>query len=163
MAIDGAQPPADELALCASATLAAPSARLACEQDIRTSRTDPRGHEAPRPTPGPVGRLARIALKRARQRFMPALDLGHMVAEGFLEAPADRYMLDFGAYAQIVADGKVFGGLPGRSLDSLRTHEQVVPQVLVGPRFDAGAHSLGRRRIRSPNPDHRSRGTQGWA
>jgi hypothetical protein len=34
---------------------------------------------------------------------MPDLDLGHMVAEGFLEAPADRYVLDFGAYAQIVA------------------------------------------------------------
>jgi hypothetical protein len=52
---------------------------------------------------------------------MPDLDLGHMVGEGFLEAPADRFMLDFGAYAQIVSDGKVFGGLPGRSLDSLST------------------------------------------
>jgi hypothetical protein len=35
MAIDGAQPPADELALCAGATLAAPSARLACELSVR--------------------------------------------------------------------------------------------------------------------------------
>jgi hypothetical protein len=62
---------------------------------------------------------------------MPDLDLGHMVAEGFLEAPADRYMLDFGAYAQIVADGKVFGGLPGRPLDSLRTDERRGPDDLL--------------------------------
>jgi len=62
---------------------------------------------------------------------MPDLDLGHMVAEGFLEAPADRYMLDFGAYAQIVADGKVFGGLPGRSLDSLRTTGERGPDELL--------------------------------
>jgi hypothetical protein len=62
---------------------------------------------------------------------MPDLDLGHMVGQGFIEAPADRYMLDFGAYAQIVADGKVFGGLPGRSLDSLRTNERRGPDDLL--------------------------------
>jgi hypothetical protein len=40
-------------------------------------------------------------------------------------------MLDFGAYAQIVADGKMFSGLPGRSLDSLRTNERRGPDDLL--------------------------------
>ncbi|HKR70678.1 MAG TPA: hypothetical protein VJT16_17715 [Streptosporangiaceae bacterium] len=83
--------------------------------------TDPSGREMPRRTPGSIDRLARLAFKAARQRFMPDLDIRHIVAEGFLDPQGGRYMLDFGGYAQLVADGTLFDGAPGRSLDSLRT------------------------------------------
>ena len=112
--------PADEVAICASATLGAASARLAYQQDIRTSRTDLGGREVPRPEPGPLGRLARLAFNAARERFIPGVEFGHLEGEGFFEPRAERYMLDFGAYAQIFADGKLFSGRSGRSLDTLR-------------------------------------------
>lgn len=120
----GGIPSADELAICARATLAAASARLAYQQDIRTTRTDPGGREVPRPAPGPLGRLARRAFNAARERFIPGVQFGHLEGEGFLEPRADRYMLDFGAYAQIFADGKLLGGRSGRPLDTLRPFDE---------------------------------------
>jgi hypothetical protein len=59
----------------------------------------------------------------ARERFIPGVEFGHLEGEGFFEPRADRYMLDFGAYAQIFADGKLFSGRSGRSLDTLRPHD----------------------------------------
>jgi hypothetical protein len=45
---------------------------------------------------------------------------GHGKAEGFIEPARGRYMIDFGSYAEICADGVIFSGLSGRSLLTLR-------------------------------------------
>jgi hypothetical protein len=120
MGIGGTESLADELAICAGATLAAPSARLGYLQDIRTSWTDPDGREVPPPTPGAVGQLVRRLFNAARERFIPGVEFGHLEGDGFIEPSAGRYMIDFGSYAQVFADGKLFSGLAGRALESLR-------------------------------------------
>ncbi|MGN6796506.1 MAG: hypothetical protein ACTHJW_29315 [Streptosporangiaceae bacterium] len=118
--MNGDIPPAVELAVCANATLDAASARLTYRQDTRTSRTDLMGREVARPAPGPLGWLTRRLFNAARERLIPDLNFGHLEGEGFLDPAASRYMLDFGAYAQVFADGQLFGGRSGRSLSTVR-------------------------------------------
>ena len=77
----------------------------------------------PRPRPGPFGRLVRRAGRAAWERIAPGVDAAslreaftHQVGAGFLQGAARRYQIDFGAYAQLYADGQLFGGQPGATL-----------------------------------------------
>jgi hypothetical protein len=103
---------ASEIATCASTTLAEPSARIALSQDWRTTHPNRGGRR-------PIRRLARLVVKAVMERAAPGLELGHMAGEGFLEPANGRYMLDYGSYAELCAEGRIFGGLSGRSMQGL--------------------------------------------
>lgn len=108
-------------------TMAVSSARLEVRVD-----TDVILAERPeRRRPGPAGRLARAAWKviactryatRLRDMFL------HPAAEGFIEPSAGRYMIDFGAYAEMCVDGKRFSGLSGEPLQSRFENHRVPAQ-----------------------------------
>jgi hypothetical protein len=122
-----------EVIACAGRTLAAPSARLQIRDDTETGR-DP--EPAPRRPPGPVGRLAGRAVKRllgSAVADMTAAEfrelLLHQYGAGFIEPAAGRYLIDFGGYAQVLVDGRRFGGLSGEPL---------------GPRYEIRPHRFRR-------------------
>lgn len=84
----------------------------------------------PRP-PGWRGRVLRLAVTAARLLMSAAwrlatrrgatrgLEFGQMLGEGIAEPAQNRYMIDFGSFARLHAEGKTFGGRPGRSLQAL--------------------------------------------
>ena len=109
-----------EVIACAGRTLSAPSARIQIRDDTETGR-DP--EPAPGRRPGLVGRLAGRAAKAAWKRVAPGTDpaeLGeqflHQFGAGFIEPAAGRYLIDFDGYAQVLVDGRRFGGLSGEPL-----------------------------------------------
>lgn len=103
-----------EIIACAQSTLAAPNARIALCSDLDVARTKPPA------SAGPVRRLAGPVGRAAWERASGGADFRHLVAEGFLEPAAGRYMIDFGSYAEICADGVTFSGRSGRSLQTVR-------------------------------------------
>jgi hypothetical protein len=113
-----------EIIACARTTLAEPSARIAHRSDFEVTRTEPRA------SPGPVGRLVMLAGKALWERVSGGADVRHAAAEGFLEPASRRYMLDFGWYAEIGADGVTFSGRSGRSLQGLRPSSRHEGDVL---------------------------------
>jgi hypothetical protein len=125
---DGAAAPPDdavaEIINCALSTLAAPSARIARRSDFEIARTEPLTNA------GPVGRLVVLASKALWKRVSGGLDIRHAAAEGFVEPAARRYMIDFGAYAEIGADGVTFGGRSGRLMQGLRPSSRREGDVL---------------------------------
>jgi hypothetical protein len=94
--------------------LAERGARIALRSDFEITRTEPLANA------GPVGRLVILAGKTLWKRVSGGLDIKHAAAAGFIEPAARRYMIDFGSYAEIGADGVTFGGRSGRSLRGLR-------------------------------------------
>lgn len=131
--LDATPPPGDavagEIIECVNATLAAPSAWFEYRRDTDSplpERAERR--EQPRqPHPGPVGRLARRAARAVWDRFSsevsPAEFGGalresflHYAGVGFAEPAADRYQVDYGGYAQLYADGQLWGGPSGAPL-----------------------------------------------
>jgi hypothetical protein len=122
-----------EVIACADRTLSAPSARLQIRDDTETGR-DP--EPAPRRRPGLVGRLAGRAVKGllgSAVADMTAAEfrklLLHQYGAGFIEPAAGRYLIDFGGYAQVLVDGRRFGGLSGEPL---------------GPRYEIRPHRFRR-------------------
>jgi len=122
-----------EVIACAGRTLSAPSARLQIRDDTETGR-DP--EPAPRRRPGLVGRLAGRAVKRLLGSAVADLTaaefrefLLHQYGAGFIEPAAGRYLIDFGGYAQVLVDGRRFGGLSGEPL---------------GPRYEIRPHRFRR-------------------
>jgi hypothetical protein len=113
-----------EIIACTRTTWAEPSARIAHRSHFEVTRTEPRA------SPGPVGRLVVLAGKALWERVSGGADVRHAAAEGFLEPAARRYMLDFGWYAEIGADGVTFGGRSGRSLQGLRPSSKHEGDVL---------------------------------
>ena len=127
-----AMPPASDAAVReviarANATLAAPSARFEYRRETDVAAQERRE----RPRPGPVGRLARRAARAVWERLSPEVDaaeLGEMFREAFrrtvgvgLVEPAERrYQVDFGAYAQMYFDGRLWGGPSGAPLRTNR-------------------------------------------
>ena len=116
---------------CATSTLAAPSARIEVRLDTKFIRPERR--------PGPLGRLTRFAAKAAWQRIAPAVDAAdlrdafkHVLGEGFIEPAADRYLIDYGDYAQMFVDGKRFGGQSGQPLRP-RNRDRGAPDQLGDP------------------------------
>lgn len=119
----------------ADSTLAAASARIEVRIDF-----DVVGAARPaRRRPGLVGRLARRAVKAAWARLAPEVDasqlraaFAHQVGEGFAEPAAGRYLIDFGGYAVLCADGKRFGGRSGQPLQA-RHRERREPERQYDP------------------------------
>ena len=116
----------------ADQTLAEPSARI----EFRIDTVLP--ERSPRPRRGPLGRLARLAARVAWERIAPgvsAADLReaftHQVGEGFLEAAARRYQIDYGPYAQMYIDGNRFGGQPGHPVQP--RHRDHLPEQSYDP------------------------------
>ena len=119
-----ARPAGDATALSevterAAATLAVPSARMEFRIDTEVAPVQPRQ----RRRPGFAGSLARRAVRAAWERVAPGWDAGrlrdvfeHQLGEGVLEPAAGRYLIDYGGYAQLLADGKRFGGASGHPL-----------------------------------------------
>ena len=105
-------------------TLAAPSARLQIRDDRETGRDPvPARRRYLRRRPGLLGRLTRRAAKAALGRVAPDSTPGelrelflHQFGAGFIEPAAGRYLIDFGGYAQVLVDGRRFGGLSGEPL-----------------------------------------------
>lgn len=100
---------------CANNTLAAPSARIELREDTEVTR------QRERHRPGPLGRLARAAAKAAWQRIAPGVDAAslregfmHLHGEGFVAPASERYLIDFGHYAEMFVDGQRFSGRSGQ-------------------------------------------------
>jgi hypothetical protein len=122
-----------EVVACATRTLTASSARIQISDDTDTGR-DP--EPAPRRPPGLIGRLAGRAAKAVWERVAPDSDPAelrelflHQFGAGFIEPAAGRYLIDFGGYAQVLVDGRRFGGLSGQAL---------------GPRYELRPHRFRR-------------------
>ena len=130
-----AQDAVRDVIACANRTLTAASARI----EARSDADLPQGREwQGRRRPGLIGRLARFAGRAALERVAPGTDPAdlleaflHQVGEGFVEPAAGRYLIDFGGYAQMLVDGRRFGGRSGAPL---------------GPRHE----SRGKRRLDDP-------------
>jgi hypothetical protein len=110
-----------EVVARAKSTLAAPSARLEFRLDTDIVRPERQG----RHRPGPVGKLVRLAARAAWQRIAPGVDAAsmrdafmHQAGKGFLEPAADRYLIDYGSYAEMAIGGKRFGGASGHPLQA---------------------------------------------
>ena len=111
-----------EIVACAGRTLAAPSARIALHWE-RPQR--------PGGLPGVMVRVADGAVKlvatawwRNRSRRLEAtggLESERLAGEGIADPAQDRYMIDYGSWAVLHADGKTFRGPPGRALQALPT------------------------------------------
>jgi hypothetical protein len=88
----------------------------------------------PRRRPGglmrPVTLLAKAAGKRLLKVATRNFDFRHQSAEGVIDLQRRRYMLDYGSYARLYADGKEWDGRSGRLLSTLPPDEQAVPTPL---------------------------------
>jgi hypothetical protein len=122
-----------EVIACAGRTLAASSARMQIRTDTEPGRIPER---VPRRRAGRMGRLADRAAKRILGRVAPDVDAAeireqflHQFGAGFVEPAARRYLVDFGGYAQVLVDGRRFGGLSGEPL---------------GPRYELRPHRYRR-------------------
>ena len=115
------------IVMCATSTLAVPSARIEFRTDWEFT---PRRGMPERPSPGLVGRLARRAARAAWARIAPDVDaaslrdmFAHQVSVGYLEPATDRYLMNSGAYAEMRVNGTHFGGLPGATLPGRHQHD----------------------------------------
>jgi hypothetical protein len=102
-----------EIVACAERTLAAPSARIALHWD-----------RPPQPggLPGVMVRVVGGAVKLVatawekhlsrRPEAAGGLEPEHLVGEGIVEPAQDRYMIDYGSWAVLHADGKSFLARP---------------------------------------------------
>lgn len=104
---------------CANRTLTASSARIEARSDAEVAR----GREWQGRRPGLIGRLVRRAARGALERVAPGTDAAelweaflHQVGDGFVEPAADRYLVDYGGYAQMLVDGRRFSGRSGEPL-----------------------------------------------
>ena len=119
----------DEITARVNATLAAPSAWFEYRRDTDSTvpeRAEQR-EQRQRPRPGPVETLARRAARAVWDRFSPEVgpaEFGgvlresflHYAGAGFAELAVGRYQVDYGGYAQLYADGQLWGGPSGAPL-----------------------------------------------
>jgi hypothetical protein len=78
----------------------------------------------------PVVRVAKAAGKRLLKAVAGAIDLRHLSAGGVLDFAQRRYMVDYGSYARLYADGKEWDGRSGRRIVTLPPQEQELPTPL---------------------------------
>jgi hypothetical protein len=114
---------AREIVACARRTLLANGARIELRDDWTWSDRPARDTVRRRRRGGGLlallRRLAVRAIKASWKRATRDLDLGHMVGEGIVEPVTGRFMIDFGAFAQIETTSESFGGRSGRALSTL--------------------------------------------
>jgi hypothetical protein len=122
----GGEAAAREVVACAERTLAAPSARIELDREMKF-----RQGEWPRPrglpgvmvrVAGGTAKLAATAWWRLLSRRLEAtggLEFGHLVGAGIAEPAQGRYMIDYGSWAVLHAEGKTFSGRSGRALQIL--------------------------------------------
>ena len=124
-----------EIIARADRTLAEPSARI----EFRIDTVLP--ERRPPPHPGPLGRLARLSARAVWGRIAPGVSAAdvreaftHQVGEGFFEAAAGRYQIDYGAYAHMYIGGQRFGGQPGHPVQARHRdhHEPKQPYDPLG-------------------------------
>jgi hypothetical protein len=108
----------DEVLACAGRTVTVERARFELTREMSVNWPDDVRRQ--RRSGGllrPVGRLAKTAGKAAAtaawRHWTDDLP-GHLTGEGVVEPPARRYMLDFGAYAELYKDGQRWGGVAGQ-------------------------------------------------
>lgn len=90
------------------------------------------------PTPGrwrgmllrPMISVARAAGRRLLKAVAPGFDFRHQTAEGVIDLLGRRYMLDYGSYARLYADGREWEGRSGRLLATLPPNAQELPSPL---------------------------------
>jgi hypothetical protein len=118
----GTQDAVRDVIACATRTLTAARARIEIRRDTDLARLRDQEREGRRRS-GLIGRLARRAARAALERVAPGTDVAelrdmllHQVGEGFVEPAADRYLIDYGGYAQVLIDGRRFHGLSGQPL-----------------------------------------------
>jgi hypothetical protein len=78
----------------------------------------------------PVISVAKATGKRMLNAATRAFDFRHRSAEGVIDLPRRRYMLDYGSYARLYADGKEWDGRSGRLLSTLPPDGHELPTPL---------------------------------
>jgi hypothetical protein len=139
---------AREIVACAERTLAAPSARVELHLELKFPQ------DAWTPLRGWRGRVLRLAVKAAnllvklwwkhstrRREAARGLAAGQLVGEGIAEPARGRYMIDYGSYAELHAEGETFSGRSGLPLQRLHSRRESgrVGDVLWLLRLPAGA------------------------
>jgi hypothetical protein len=123
------RPATDFIADAHDRTLAAVSARVELLIDHTWEMPD-----MPRRRRGgllrPVTSVAKAAGKRLLKAATRNFDFRHMSAEGVIDLQRRRYMIDYGSYARLYADGKQWDGRSGRPLSTLLADEQELPTPL---------------------------------
>jgi hypothetical protein len=114
----------DQVVRCAERTLAEPRARIEFAREMRFTWPDHQ-HRARRRGGllRPVGKLAKNigkgAGKAAWRHWMKDRDPSNFNAEGIIEPPERRHMIDFGSYAEVYKDRTRWGGRSGRAIATL--------------------------------------------
>ena len=67
----------------------------------------------------PAGRLIKAGAKAAWRRATDDKDFHNLEAEGFIEPRSRRWMADYGDYAELFQDDRLWGGRSGRALSTL--------------------------------------------
>lgn len=112
-------------------TRAAASARIELSIDYRWERPPmPRPRRRRGGLMRPVTLAAKVAGKRLLKAATRDFDFLHQTAEGVLDLQRRRYMLDYGSYARLYADGKEWHGRSGRLLSTLPPDERELPTPL---------------------------------
>jgi hypothetical protein len=78
----------------------------------------------------PVTSVAKATGKRLLKAATRRFDVRHQSAEGVIDFRHRRFMLDYGHYARLYADGKEWSGRSGRRLSTLPPDEQKPPGPL---------------------------------
>ncbi len=78
----------------------------------------------------PVTSAAKAAGKRLLKAATRNFDFRHQTAEGIIDLQSRRYMLDYGSYARLYADGKEWDGRSGRPISTLTADEDELPTPL---------------------------------
>ena len=127
--INVTSPPLAAVQAARAHTLAAASARieLAINRNWEMpSMPDQRRGGLLRPLLSASKWTARKLLKAAA----PNLDFRHQTAEGVIDMSRRRYMLDYGYFAVLYADGQEWGGRSGRAIATLPSDVEAVPTPL---------------------------------
>jgi hypothetical protein len=78
----------------------------------------------------PLTRLGKAAGKRLWRRAVGDFDFRRQEAEGVIDLARRRYMIDYGHYARLFADGQEWDGRSGRPLSTLPPETDVLPTPL---------------------------------
>jgi hypothetical protein len=78
----------------------------------------------------PILNAGKSGAKRLVKFAAPDLDFRRQTSEGIIDIAGRRYMLDYGSYARLYADGKEWDGRSGRALATLPPDGSAFPTPL---------------------------------